>query len=83
MKNMSMLVWFTQLGLSVVLPPVGFILFAVWLQDAFGWGSWVPRYTINKIKKILHSRFFKIFLIVYSRIGHAHRWHSARSSRPE
>jgi hypothetical protein len=41
MKNMSMLVWFTQLGLSVALPPVGFILFAVWLKDAFGWGSWV------------------------------------------
>ena len=40
-KNMSMLVWFTQLGLSVALPPVGFILLAVWLQNACGWGSWV------------------------------------------
>ena len=40
-KNMSMLVWFTQLGLSVALPPVGFILLAVWLQNSCGWGSWV------------------------------------------
>jgi hypothetical protein len=36
-----MLVWFTQLGLSVALPPVGFILLATWLQNACGWGSWV------------------------------------------
>ncbi len=41
MKNMSLLVWFTQLGLSVALPPVGFILLAVWLQNSCGWGSWV------------------------------------------
>jgi hypothetical protein len=40
--------------------------------EFLGWGNWVPRYTINKIKKILQSRFFKIFLIVYSRIGAAH-----------
>ena len=38
---MSMLVWFTQLGLSVALPPVGFIWLAVWLQNACSWGSWV------------------------------------------
>ena len=31
----------------------------------------VPRYTITKIKKISAGRFFKIFLIVYSRIGAA------------
>ena len=30
-----------------------------------------PRYAINKIKKISLGRFFKIFLIVYSRIRHA------------
>ena len=30
-----------------------------------------PRYTITKIKKISLGRFFKIFLIVYSRIGAA------------
>ncbi len=32
-----------------------------------------PRYTIIKIKKILSRQFFKIFLIVYSRIRHALR----------
>ena len=41
MKNLSLLVWLTQLGLSVVLPPVGFILLAIWLRDSCNWGSWV------------------------------------------
>ena len=41
MKNLSLLVWLTQLGLSVALPPLGFILLAVWLRDSWGWGSWV------------------------------------------
>lgn len=36
-----MIVWLTQLGLSVALPPVGFILLAVWLRDRFDWGNWV------------------------------------------
>lgn len=40
-KNLSMIVWLTQLGLSVALPPVGFILLAVWLRDRFAWGNWV------------------------------------------
>lgn len=38
MKN---LIWLTQLGLSVALPPLGFILLALWLQDRFFLGSWV------------------------------------------
>ena len=41
MKNISLLVWMTQLGLSVALPPAGFILLAVWLRNRFGWGNWV------------------------------------------
>lgn len=41
MKDISLLVWLTQLGLSVALPPAGFILLAVWLRDRFGWGEWV------------------------------------------
>lgn len=41
MKNLSMIVWLTQLGLSVALPPVGFILLALWLRDSCGWGGWV------------------------------------------
>ena len=41
MKNLNMIVWLTQLGLSVALPPVGFILLALWLRDSYGWGGWV------------------------------------------
>ena len=41
MKNISMLVWFTQLGLSVALPPAGFIYLAAFLRRSYGWGSWV------------------------------------------
>ena len=41
MKNISMLVWLTQLGLSVVLPPVGFLWLASWLKNSRGWGNWV------------------------------------------
>lgn len=40
-KNWNLLVWLTQLGLSVALPPLGFILLAVWLRDRFALGSWV------------------------------------------
>ena len=41
MKNLNMLIWMTQLGLSIVLPPVCFILLALWLRDQYGWGQWV------------------------------------------
>ena len=41
MKNISMLVWLTQLGLSVAVPPVVFILLAIWLRDSRGWGNWI------------------------------------------
>lgn len=41
MKNLNLLVWLTQLGLSVALPPAGFILLALWLRDSCGWGGWV------------------------------------------
>lgn len=41
MKNLSMLVWLTQLGFSVVAPLAGFILLAVWLRERFDLGIWV------------------------------------------
>lgn len=41
MKNLNLLVWLTQLGLSVALPLGGFVLLAVWLQQRFGLGLWV------------------------------------------
>lgn len=40
MKNLSLLVWLTQLGLSVALPLAGFILLGVWLNKSCGWGDW-------------------------------------------
>ena len=41
MKDLSLLIWLSQLGFSVAFPLVGFILLAVWLRDDQGWGSWV------------------------------------------
>ena len=41
MKEVTLLTWVTQLGLSVALPLVGFIFFALWLRSQFGWGDWV------------------------------------------
>lgn len=41
MKNLNLLVFVTQLGLSVALPPLGFILLAAWLRNRWGWGMWV------------------------------------------
>lgn len=40
MKDLSLLVWLTQLGLSVVLPLAGFVLLGVWLHNDLGWGRW-------------------------------------------
>ena len=41
MKDMKLLIWMTQLGLSVAVPPVVLILLAVWLRNRFEWGVWV------------------------------------------
>ena len=41
MKNLSLLVWITQLGLSVAVPPVGFILLTTWIRNLFDLGVWV------------------------------------------
>lgn len=41
MKDLKLLVWLMQLGLSVAVPPVLLIWLAVWLQDKHGWGGWV------------------------------------------
>ena len=40
MKNVSLLVWLTQLGLSVALPLAGFVLLGFWLHSHLGWGVW-------------------------------------------
>lgn len=41
MKNLNMLIWLTQLGLSVAGPLTGFLLLAVWLRQRFALGTWV------------------------------------------
>ena len=41
MKNLSLLVWLTQLALSVVMPLVALILLGVWLNSQFSLGVWV------------------------------------------
>ena len=40
MKELTLLTWLTQLGLSVALPLLGFIFLALWLKNQFGWGDW-------------------------------------------
>lgn len=39
-KTLRYLVWLTQLGFSVAIPLVGFILLGVWLHNSKGWGGW-------------------------------------------
>ena len=41
MKNLHLIVWLTQLGLSTAVPLVGFVWLAVWLRDRFNLGLWV------------------------------------------
>lgn len=41
MKELSLLVWLTQLGLSVAIPPAAFVFMGIWLDRSFGWGKWV------------------------------------------
>ena len=40
MKNVNLLIWLTQLGLSVAVPLAGFIFLGIWLHDSCGWGRW-------------------------------------------
>ena len=40
MKEYRLLIWLTQLGLSVALPLAGFILLGIYLHKSLGWGAW-------------------------------------------
>lgn len=40
MKEFRLLVWLTQLGLSVALPLAGFVFLGFWLHKSLGWGTW-------------------------------------------
>ena len=41
MKELNLLVWLTQLGISVAGPLAGFSLLVVWLRQRFDLGIWV------------------------------------------
>ena len=41
MKDLQLLTWLTQLGLSTAVPMAGFVLLGVWLRNHCGWGNWV------------------------------------------
>ena len=41
MKDLNLLVWLTQLGLSFAVPLAGFLFLSLWLNRSCGWGSWV------------------------------------------
>ena len=41
MKDLNMLVWLTQVGISVAAPLAAFVFCAVWLRQQFGLGAWI------------------------------------------
>lgn len=41
MKDLSALIWLTQLGLGVAVPPAVLVLLALWLRERYGLGIWV------------------------------------------
>ena len=41
MKNVNLLIWLTQLGVSVAVPLGGFIWLGIWLRQQFDLGIWV------------------------------------------
>lgn len=40
-KDVNLLIWLTQLGVSVAAPLAGFTVLGVWLHGSQGWGRWV------------------------------------------
>ena len=41
MKHVNLLIWLTQLGISVAVPLGGFVWLGVWLRQRFLLGVWV------------------------------------------
>lgn len=41
MKDLGLLIWLTQLGISVAVPLAGYPLLALRLHEKHGWGSWI------------------------------------------
>ena len=41
MKFLSLLMWVTQFGFSVLFPTCFFLMVSVWLRESFGLGMWI------------------------------------------
>lgn len=41
MKDLGLLIWLLQLGISVAVPMAGYVLLVVWLRNRFALGTWV------------------------------------------
>ena len=41
MKDLNLLVWLTQLGMSIAVPLGGFTVLGLWLRNRFSLGAWV------------------------------------------
>ena len=63
MKILSLLLWVTQFGFSVLFPLCFFLILANWLQNRFGLGMWVTIVlgivglltTVSTVRSCLHS----------------------------
>ena len=63
MKILSLLLWVTQFGFSILFPLCFFLLLAHWLQIKFGLGMWIMvvlgiiglMTTVSTVKSCLHS----------------------------
>lgn len=63
MKTVSLLLWVTQFGFSVLFPLCFFLLLATWLQRRFGFGMWIVVVfgilglltTISTVRSCIHS----------------------------
>ena len=42
MKTLELILWVTQFGLSIFIPPCFLLLLASWLQNCYGFGLWCP-----------------------------------------
>ena len=40
MKTLSLILWVTQFGLSILFPPCLFLWITTWLHQNRGWGIW-------------------------------------------
>ena len=40
MREFNLLIWMTQLGLSIAMPLGGFLFLGLWLYNSVGWGQW-------------------------------------------